>query len=138
MIELLRYRHEDIKRLLINLHPVSRAEIASSTVADPIAMVDRLDEVGNVTSGYTPVGRIVFIAGTRELEPGVRGTLFMFARGFDTIIGFGLRSWATLEKKRFPDNLFIVHSDGDHPLKHRFLKIAGCEHRLGPIFSACS
>lgn len=138
MIELLPYRRGDAHRLFMNLHPVSDAELDEGRVSDPRDMIDRLDEVGSVTSAFTPEGRIVFIAGTRELEPGVRGTLFFFARGFDTIIGFGLRTWATLEKKRFPGTTFIIHSDGDHPLKHRFLKIAGCEHRLGPIFSACS
>lgn len=146
MIDLLPYIGADLYRLWPFIHPVSQAELGEVTLPTFRDLLSKSVDEGHFTTGRRthdsqvilagiPDSRVMFIAGTIPMREGLRGTVFIFAKGFDTTIAFGLRRWAEREREIFPNTAFFVHSGGSHPLKHRFLKIAGCEHIEGDIFA---
>lgn len=101
--------------------------------------IETFRESGHMTTGRRASDqRIMFVAGTVPLDRIGRGTFFLFAKGFDATIGFALRRWAEKERETFPGQKFFTISEGDHPMKYRFLKIAGCEHEHGPVFTSVS
>lgn len=134
MIELRRYRHNDAIELSYRLHPISKAELGDAWLPE---VCDLADRIGTLTTGRIH-GKVAFIAGSAPIEdaPGQRATVFLFAAGYDGLIAFGLRRWAEAEKERHPNTVFVTISEGDHPLKHRFLAVAGCRHVDGHQFVA--
>lgn len=136
MIDLLPYIGADLYRLWPFIHPVSQAELGDVSLPTFRDLLSKSVDEGHFTTGRrSHDSRVMFIAGTIPMREGLRGTVFLFAKGFDTTIAFGLRRWGERERETFPNTAFFVHSSGDHPLKHRFLKIAGCEHIEGDIFA---
>ena len=134
MIDLRQYKHNDAIELSRRLHPISKAELGDAWLPE---VCDLAARVGTLTTGRIN-GRIAFVAGSAPIEdmPGQRATVFLFAEGFDSLIAFGLRRWAEAEKERHPNTVFVSISEGDHPLKHRFLAVAGCQHVEGNRFVA--
>lgn len=134
MISLTPYQHNDALRLAPVLHPISRAELEGACLTE---VCDLAAEIGHATTGWIN-GQILFIAATvpAEGQPNARGTVFLFAKGHDGVIAFGLRRWAEREKEKFPGVTFWTTSGGDHPMKHRFLAVAGCKHVDGDQFVA--